>query len=137
MLGDVHWPARRAHARQTAVVGQSVREVVIGIVGDLAPGETRKFLLPSAGEPIEAFVVNTGGTLHAWVNRCRHVALTMDWVENRFLDDEGFIVCATHGGRYRSDTGECVLGPPLGRHLIRVPLRIDSDRVVALVPDEL
>ena len=77
----------------------------------------------SAGEPIEAFVVNTGGTLHAWVNRCRHVALTMDWVENRFLDDEGFIVCATHGGRYRSDTGECVLGPPLGRHLIRVPLR--------------
>ena len=38
------------------------------------------------GEPTEAFVVNFGGELHAWVNRCRHVALTMDWVENRFLD---------------------------------------------------
>ena len=128
------WSVRPAHARQIDAVEQSKREVEIGTVGDLAPGETRKFLLPSDGEPIEAFVVNADGTLHAWVNRCRHVALTMDWVENRFLDDEGFIVCATHGARYRSDTGECVLGPPLGRHLIPVELRIEGDRVIAIAP---
>jgi nitrite reductase/ring-hydroxylating ferredoxin subunit len=118
-------------------VGQSTREVVIGVVGDLAPGMTRKFLLPSAGESVEAFVVNVGGALHAWVNRCRHVPLTMDWVDNRFLDDDGFVVCATHGARYAPDTGDCVAGPPLGRRLIRVPLRIAEDgRVVAMLPDE-
>ncbi len=119
------------------VVEKPAREVVIGIVGDLAPGETRKFMLPIAGDPIEAFVVNADGALHAWVNRCRHVALTMDWSENRFLDDEGFIVCATHGARYRPDTGECVLGPPTGRYLVRVPLRVEGDRVIATVPDEI
>jgi nitrite reductase/ring-hydroxylating ferredoxin subunit len=118
------------------VVEQSGREVVIGTLGDLAPGETRKFLLPAGGEPLEAFVVNVDGTLHAWVNRCRHVPLTMDWVDNRFLDDDGFIVCATHGARYRCDTGECVLGPPIGRYLTRVPLRIEGDRVIAMAPDE-
>jgi nitrite reductase/ring-hydroxylating ferredoxin subunit len=118
-------------------VEQSAREVVIGVVGDLPPGATRKFFLPSAGERVEAFVVNVAGTLHAWVNRCRHVPLTMDWVENRFLDDEGFIVCATHGARYRPDTGECILGPPVGRRLIGVPLRVDGDRIVATVPDDL
>lgn len=116
---------------------QSGREVVIGAIGDLAPGATRKFLLPVDGEPVEAFVVNVAGTLHAWVNRCRHVALTMDWVENRFLDDDGLVVCATHGGRYEPDTGLCIAGPPLGRRLIRVPLRVADGRVIAATPADL
>ncbi len=97
------------------VVEKPAREVVIGIVGDLAPGETRKFMLPIAGDAIEAFVVNADGALHAWVNRCRHVALTMDWSENRFLDDGGVIVRATHGPPSRPDSGRCVQGPPTGR----------------------
>jgi nitrite reductase/ring-hydroxylating ferredoxin subunit len=118
-------------------VEQSTREVAIGRVGDLPSGTTRKFLLPVDGDPVEAFVVNVDGTLHAWVNRCRHVPLTMDWVENRFLDESGFIVCATHGARYRPDTGECVLGPPIGRRLIAVPLRIEGDQVLASVPSDL
>jgi nitrite reductase/ring-hydroxylating ferredoxin subunit len=113
-------------------------ELVIGSVTDLKPGETRKFLLPAAGEPVEAFVVNFRGELHAWVNRCRHVALTMDWAENRFLDESGeFIVCGTHGALYRPDSGQCVEGPPLGRTLVRVPLRVDGDRLIATVPPGL
>ena len=117
---------------------QSGGEIDVGPVGTLAPGATRKFLLPTAGEPVEAFVVNFRGALHAWVNRCRHLPMTMDWVENRFLDERGeFVVCATHGGLYRPDTGECVAGPPLGRGLIRVPLRVEGDRLLARVPAEL
>jgi nitrite reductase/ring-hydroxylating ferredoxin subunit len=119
-------------------VGQSTGEVEVGVVGDLAPGATRKFLLPTPGEVTEANLVNVAGTQHALVNRCRHVALTMDWVENRFLDESGeLIVCATHGARYRPDTGECISGPPVGKVLIRVPLRIENGRIVATVPAEL
>jgi len=117
---------------------QSAREVVVGDAAEVAPGTTRKFLLPTPGMPTEAFVVNFRGELYAWVNRCRHVPMTMDWVENRFLDAEGaHVVCATHGGRYRPDTGECVAGPPFGRRLIRVPLRREGDRLIAEVPPEL
>jgi nitrite reductase/ring-hydroxylating ferredoxin subunit len=119
-------------------VGQSSGDVEVGCVGDLAPGATRKFLLPTGGEPTEAFLVNVAGTVHAWVNRCRHVALTMDWVENRFFDEAGeLIVCATHGARYRPDTGECVSGPPVGKVLIRVPLRVEAGRIIASIPGEL
>jgi len=117
---------------------QSAREVVVGTVGDLAPGTTRKFLLPTDGEPTEAFLVNVAGEVHAWVNRCRHVPLTMDWVEGRFLDETGcWIMCATHGALYEPDTGECVSGPPFGRFLIRVPLRVDGDQLIATVPSDL
>jgi nitrite reductase/ring-hydroxylating ferredoxin subunit len=117
---------------------QSRREIVVGTVGDLAPGTTRKFLLPTEGEPTEAFLVNVGGELHAWVNRCRHVEITMDWVEGRFLDETGcFVVCATHGALYQPATGECVSGPPVGRFLIRVPLRIEGDQLIATVPEPL
>ncbi len=117
---------------------QSPRDVVVGTVGDLAPGTTRKFVLPTAGEPPEAFLVNVAGTLHAWVNRCRHVEISMDWVEGRFLDESGrYVVCATHGALYEPASGKCVAGPPFGRSLIRVPLRIEGDQVIAAVPDEL
>jgi nitrite reductase/ring-hydroxylating ferredoxin subunit len=119
-------------------VEQSAPEVVVGAVGDVPPGTTRKFWLATAEGPVEAFVVNFRGELHGWVNRCRHVPLTMDWVENRFLDASGeHIVCATHGGLYRPDTGECVAGPPFGKVLIRVPLRIEGGQVVATTPTEL
>src|SRR5262245_561969 len=117
---------------------QSRGEVVVGTVGDLPPGTTRKFLLPTAGEPTEAFLVNVRGEIHAWVNRCRHVEITMDWVEGRFLDESGcYIVCSTHGALYETATGECVAGPPFGRFLTRVPRRTEGDQLIASVPETL
>ncbi len=110
--------------------------IVVARVGELKPGETKKFLLACPGGEVEAFVVNHGGELHAYVNRCRHVAMTMDWVENQFMTEDGaFIQCATHGACYRPDTGECLYGPPLGKFLDRVPLIIEDGRVLAACPD--
>lgn len=105
-------------------------------VGELAVGASRKFMIAFEGREEEAFVLNTGGVLHAYVNRCRHVAMTMDWVENRFLTEDGrYIQCATHGAWYEPDTGECVAGPPCGKFLFRVPLEIRGEDVVALPPE--
>ena len=84
------WSRLLEHGRQNPAMGQSDRdvgEVVVAAADELAPGTTKKFMLPTVDAPVEAFLVNFEGELHAWVNRCRHVPLTMDWVENRFLDD--------------------------------------------------
>jgi nitrite reductase/ring-hydroxylating ferredoxin subunit len=113
----------------------SAARVAIARLGELAPGETKKFLLAWQGAEVEAFVVNHGGELHAYVNRCRHVPMTMDWVENRFLTEDGaYIQCATHGAWYEPDTGVCVAGPPVGKALIRVPLTVDGEVVYAAAP---
>ena len=112
--------------------------VVVARVGELQPGETRKFLLTCAGDEIEAFLLNYGGELHAYVNRCRHVPMSLDWVENQFFTADGrFVQCATHGAYYRPESGECVAGPPCGRSLIRVPLRIEDGAIVADCPEHL
>jgi len=106
--------------------------VVVCRVGEIVPGHTKKFFLRNGEHEEECFVVNHGGTLHAYINRCSHVPMTMDWIENQFMtEDRQFIQCATHGACYLPDTGECVSGPPCGKFLTRVSLTIAGDEVIA------
>jgi len=112
-------------------------QVVVACVGEIEPGKTKKFILQVEGREVECFVVNYDGRLFAYVNRCRHVPMTMDWVENQFLTEDGrYILCATHGAAYEPETGECIFGPPCGKVLDRVPLTIEGDRVLAHRPIE-
>ncbi len=109
--------------------------IPVARLGELAPGETKKFTLFIGGQEVECFLVNFEGQLYAYVNRCRHVPMSMDWVENQFLtEDKRYILCATHGACYEPDTGECIFGPPCGQFLHRVPLTVEGDRVFAHTP---
>lgn len=113
-----------------------VTRVVVARVGEIQPGVTKKFLFARGGQEIEAFALNRGGEIHAYLNRCRHVPMTLDWVENQFFTEEGdYILCATHGACYVPETGECVEGPPLGKFLIRVPLTVVDEDIVAELPE--
>ena len=103
-------------------------------VGDLAPGESLKFMLPIRGADEECFVVNFGGEYHAYVNRCRHVPMAMDWVDNQFFAEEGrYLMCQTHNAYYEPASGECIAGPPTacGKYLYRVPTEIEDGVIYA------
>src|SRR5258708_15912963 len=79
----------------------------------LAPGESLKFMMPIRGADEECFLINFGGEFHAYVNRCRHVPIAMDWVDNQFFAEEGrYLMCQTHNAYYQPDGGECIPGPP-------------------------
>src|SRR5208283_2603006 len=98
-------------------------------IDSLAPGESLKFMLPIRGADEECFVINFGGAYHAYVNRCRHVPMAMDWVENQFFAEEGrYLMCQTHNAYYDPASGECVAGPPAtcGKFLYRVPLEVEA-----------
>jgi nitrite reductase/ring-hydroxylating ferredoxin subunit len=111
--------------------------VEVARLAELQPGQTKKFVLRYDGREEECFVVNHGGALYAYVNRCCHVPMSLDWIDNQFLTEDGqFIQCATHGACYQPDTGECVSGPPCGQFLSRVPLRVDGERVFAFAPGD-
>lgn len=111
--------------------------MVVAHVDELKPGQTKKFVLLVDGRETECFVVNYNGQLFAYVNRCRHVPMTMDWIDNQFLTADGrYILCATHGAVYEPETGKCLFGPPCGKMLARVPLTIQGEQVVAHQPLE-
>jgi nitrite reductase/ring-hydroxylating ferredoxin subunit len=114
---------------------------MIGRLGELAAGATKKFVLTCEGGEIEGFLLCLDGVHHAYVNRCRHVPMALDWVDNQFFTADGcWLQCATHGAYYEPATGECIAGPPCGKALVRIPLHIDGDAILAecpgLLPDD-
>ena len=74
------------------------------------------------GQTCRAFAVRYQGAAHAYLNRCTHVAMEMDYQVDRFFDDTGrWLLCATHGAAYRPDTGACAGGPCRGG-LVKIDL---------------
>ena len=111
----------------------------VAYVSDLKPGESLKFLLPIRGADEECFIINFDGEFHAYVNRCRHVPMPMDWVDNQFFAEEDrYLMCQTHNAYYEPSSGECIAGPPsaCGKFLYRVPLDIEGDVIYAHPPKE-
>ena len=72
--------------------------------------------------PHPAFVVRFQGQVHAYLNRCAHVHMEMDWKPGQLFSlDKQYLICATHDAHYLPDTGECVAGPcPRGSTLVKV-----------------
>jgi nitrite reductase/ring-hydroxylating ferredoxin subunit len=117
---------------------KSARRKLVARVDELGLGATKKFSLKSGGGAVEAFLVNYGGALYAYINRCRHISLTLDWVDNRFFTEDGrYLICANHGATYEPTTGECVWGPCLGASLRNVVLEIAEGKIFAVCPDDL
>jgi nitrite reductase/ring-hydroxylating ferredoxin subunit len=109
--------------------------VAVARTDEVGAGRTKKFFLQCAGREVEAFVLNHDGAFFAYVNKCCHIPMTMDWVENQFLtEDERFIQCATHGALYEPASGECVSGPPIGQCLTAVPLIVRDGVIHARCP---
>ena len=68
-----------------------------------------------AGQACRAFAIRYKGLPQAYLNRCSHVAMELDWQPNQVFDDTGqWLVCASHGATFRPDTGQCVGGPGRG-----------------------
>ncbi|MDO8280550.1 MAG: Rieske 2Fe-2S domain-containing protein [Burkholderiaceae bacterium] len=75
------------------------------------------------GYTCRAFAIRYQGQARAYLNRCAHIAMEMDYQPNRFFDDSGrWLICATHGAVYEPDTGVCAGGPCRGGGLIPVTL---------------
>lgn len=78
-------------------------------------GEAFPFDVVYLGQSCSAFAVRYRGRVHAYLNRCTHVPIEIDWQPNQVFDiTKQWLLCATHGAVYRPDTGECSGGPCRG-----------------------
>ena len=77
-----------------------------------------RFDLPQLGEMVTGFVIRFHGKAYAYVNRCAHVPIELDWNQGEFFTvSKDYLICATHGAHYVPDTGHCVMGPCKGKKL--------------------
>ena len=89
---------------------------------DLADGgDGIRFELEHQGESAPAFAIRHGGRVYAYLNRCTHIAMELDWNPGKFLDAEGeYLICSTHGALYAPHSGACRGGPCRGAGLTRL-----------------
>ncbi len=95
---------------------------------DIVPFEG---LLDEPDELLPAFVILFDGGIYAYLNRCDHIPMEMDWNPGQFFDDDQqHIICSTHNALYLPDSGQCVLGPcPKGSKLIAVPIDVVGQKI--------
>ena len=92
-------------------------------------GPAVAFELQFRGRVCRAFAVRYAGAVHAYLNRCTHVAMEMDYQEGQFFDDTGrWLLCSTHGAAYAPDTGACAGGPCQGG-LVKIALSESNGQV--------
>ena len=104
----------------------------VGQVGELVHGASKKFTIRSGGRELEALLVNFEGTFFAYRNRCPHVGITLDWVDNQFFSTDGrYLMCANHGAVFEPKTGDCIWGPCAGLSLQSVSLEIEGEKIFA------
>ena len=98
---------------------QSLGEVLICASDAVAEGGRGvRFAVTAFGDDATGFVVRHGGKAHAYLNRCAHVPIELDWVDGEFFDSSGlYLMCAAHGAVYLPDSGHCAGGPCKGGRL--------------------
>ena len=78
-------------------------------------GDGVRFTLSAGGGSLPAFAVRFRGAVRAYLNRCGHMPMELDWVAGRFFDaDRLLLICSTHGAEYDPLSGRCRGGPCSG-----------------------
>lgn len=81
------------------------------------------------GQTCRAFAIRYRGQVQAYLNRCTHVAMELDYQPNQFFDLTGhWLICSTHGALYSPESGACRGGPCRGG-LVKIALT-EQDGVV-------
>jgi nitrite reductase/ring-hydroxylating ferredoxin subunit len=110
-------------------MGPAKRLICDGVQVEEGGGGVR-FTVQRHGETQPAFVIRYDGTVYAYVNRCAHVPVQLDWMEGEFFDLTGlYLICSTHGATYLPDNGLCVAGPCSGRNLVRLQVEETEGKI--------
>jgi nitrite reductase/ring-hydroxylating ferredoxin subunit len=102
----------------------------------LEGGKGVRFAVTAGGADGTGFVVRYGGKPYAYLNRCAHVPIELDWAEGEFFESSGlYLMCATHGAIYVPDSGLCAGGPCRGGRLRPIGV-VEHDDGIFWQPDD-
>ena len=95
-------------------------------INDIPEGQSKGYMLNDHS----VFAVCCDDVIFVYENKCPHLGVELDWLEDQFLDSEGRLIqCATHGALFVVESGVCVAGPCHGKTLNAIPLKIIDQQV--------
>lgn len=93
-------------------------------------GPGHRFEVRQAGNLAPAFVVRYNGRACAFLNRCAHASVELDWEPGQFFDPTRvYLICSTHGAIYEPDSGRCIAGPCKGALLSAIAVEERDDSI--------
>lgn len=102
----------------------------------LEGGKGVRFAVTAGGAGATGFVVRYGGKPYAYLNRCAHVPIELDWAEGEFFESSGlYLMCSTHGAIYVPESGLCAGGPCRGGRLRPIGV-VEHDQRIFWQPDD-
>jgi nitrite reductase/ring-hydroxylating ferredoxin subunit len=105
---------------------------------DLSVPGARGFLVGDGDWPFRGVVVRQGSDVYAYANVCPHQQHALDLVPDDFLAADGRLIrCASHGAMFTPEDGRCVIGPCVGKHLMKLECRVEKGVVLVRAPASL
>lgn len=94
----------------------------------------RGFTIETPAGPRQLLLARRNNRIYAYINRCPHTGVNLDWVPDRFLDRSGtYLQCATHGALFRIQDGFCVHGPCAGQSLRPVTIEEQGGKLFVIL----
>lgn len=93
---------------------------------ELPDGQARGFQV--SGLTRKVIVVRKGADVFGYLDACPHYTsgTPMAWRTDQYLNRDGTrIVCHSHGAQFDIESGECLIGPCLGRSLTPISLSVN------------
>ncbi|MGB0845878.1 MAG: Rieske (2Fe-2S) protein [Thiolinea sp.] len=87
-----------------------------------------------AEEDLSGFVICYEQRAYAYLNRCPHQQVYLNWSPHQFFDrEQQTLICSTHGAVFRPEDGQCIQGPCVGQRLRALETRITAGQVQVFV----
>jgi len=108
---------------------------VICTLAEVPDPGTFEFAVGEGEWPMRGFVVRYQGQVHAYLNRCPHAGHLLNWKSNNFFAPEGaLLICTSHGAMFEPNSGECVMGPCVGRSLRAIEIDVVEGQILLYGP---
>lgn len=97
---------------------------------EIPDGGAHEVIADVNGERISIVVLRKGKNIAAYINRCPHFRIPLNFVRGAFLISGGELWCTHHSATFRFEDGYCTDGPCRGGSLDAVPITETGDGMI-------
>lgn len=103
--------------------------------GEIPDPGSLSFRFEHAGKENEGFLLQKNSKYRAYLNRCPHTGVNLNWNPHDFFDlSREFIQCSMHGALFQPLDGLCIHGPCVNQLLTKLELEIISGNIYLIFP---